>query len=1045
LSTLLPLQFRGVDQAADPKAQPPGTLVRAENCAMDKARRLIKRRGIAAHTKATFDGGSAGPNLSTATHLLTRGSDLALVDPEFSRTYSAERVKWQKVGRPSPLRMTHRGLIDSTRSVSQVDVIAYGNLLVTVYVSGYNGLVAPMPNLYAKVEDIETGATVLPPVLLLEGAAWPRVHVSGTRAIFTCSDVNGAIWAGYLDMADFTHGAALVDATAAVFAPCDSVIVSPAGGSGPTLYIVYGLAAGTDRAAVAGVVLAFGFVVTIGPVAFPTASQVVQAVSIAATPAAVHILYAMAGSSSTLLRSVSPLTLASTVGPTTITNGITNNNWCVDVTIFDATRLLITNVGADSAGSFPWRMRTALRTMAAHTEDAASVRYTYSVIGMGKPFALAGRWYTLAVNAPKDHSLILNNPIPNASSLIVEIETAVSLTSLAGSPHVQMGTAENLTGWVPTRRGYTPSVAVVGGVVYVPAAYRNREPLNFQSIPIGWNLHRVEVASSPPRLAVAGPGGLCAGAAPFWFDGATTFPYGFATAPMIVELGEDATGGTSVIDVGSYTYVAVYEWRDANGVLHRSPASPPRTAAIATPTHGMRVRVACASLPQHQLPPYGPANAQTANPVSLALYRTTAGGAGVYYRLTLEPEYQVLLNDPTIGYVTLLDTKADADIGAGNPARPLATQPQLYTAEEADDVPPPALLVVASHRGRIAGIDGSKRTVWFTKDQTQDPQVAPGFNEAFTLSFASDKTALASLDEKLVVFGETTIDVVHGDGPDAAGNNNSWQIQGVQTDVGCVNPRSTVAGPMGVAFLSHRGLEMFGRDLTVSWIGKAVEDDLAAYPTITSAVLVADAHEIRFTCIALDGLTGIVLAWDYFHGIWFVRKYRDTSDTAAASVPFVDAALIGGVYTMLTAGGQVYQETVAHKLDVSTFVARTVELAWLSPSSAMAWHRVKDVSLLGTSVTDHDLELSIARDYATAYEQTKTFLAQSDATAIGPLEKCRVTLKNQKCRAMKLRVRELSPTAPGALSTGEGAIWEGLGFRVQTKEGPAKTNAAERG
>ncbi len=292
------------------------------------------------------------------------------------------------------------------------------------------------------------------------------------------------------------------------------------------------------------------------------------------------------------------------------------------------------------------------------------------------------------------------------------------------------------------------------------------------------------------------------------------------------------------------------------------------------------------------------------------------------------------------------------------------------------------------------------------------------------------------------MFGEDSIDVVHGDGPDAGGNNSTWQIQAVQTDVGCVNPRSVTHGPMGVVFESTRGIELLGRDLTITRLHDVPE----GFPDCTSAVLVASKNEIRWTYNAADGVTGVVFAWDYLHGIWFTRKYKNSAAIVhTESVAFADAALVDGVYTMATAGAQVYQETTDHKLDAGIdYVRMTVELAWLSPSSKMAWHRIKDVSLLGTSVTEHELEVAIARDYATTFEQTKTFAQQSDATAIGPLEKCRVSLINQKCRAVKLRIRDATPSGL-LVGNGDGPILEGVAFRVGTKAGPAKTNSGERG
>jgi hypothetical protein len=210
---------------------------------------------------------------------------------------------------------------------------------------------------------------------------------------------------------------------------------------------------------------------------------------------------------------------------------------------------------------------------------------------------------------------------------------------------------------------------------------------------------------------------------------------------------------------------------------------------------------------------------------------------------------------------------------------------------------------------------------------------------------------------------------------------------------------------------------------------------------------VPDEQEIRFTCTATGGATGIVLAWHYGYKVWFTRKYADLADTSAASIPFVDAALIDGVYTMLTAGGQVYRESTSTKLDNGTgFVGRDVVLAPISPGGNLAWHRVKQVALLGTSVTNHDLKISIARDYATSYEQTETFLAGSAATTIGPLEQCRVTLARQKCQAVKIRIQDITPTTPGTypVSTGDGPILEAVALRVGVKSGTPRTASGQQ-
>ncbi len=582
------------------------------------------------------------------------------------------------------------------------------------------------------------------------------------------------------------------------------------------------------------------------------------------------------------------------------------------------------------------------------------------------------------------------------------------------------------------------------GDVYIVAPYRNREPGQwYATIPVGWNLYKLTLNDGDiGRSATIGGAALCAGGAPYWFDGSTAMPYGFAHGPCIIAVSD--TGVGSMV-AGVYSYVATYSWRDAKGVLHRSSPSPPY-AATASGSRALTVSVQTASLSGRQR---ATTSVLSPNPVFIELWRTIVGGTGDHYRLSLEPLYQVLTNDARQPIVSLVDTKADASISGGGtePTAPLLSQERLYTDQgELANVPPPSFITVATHRGRIAGIGPDLRTVWLSKDATQDAMLAPGFNEALTLAFARDKTALASLDTVLVVFGEDDIDVVNGDGPDDAGGTGAgrWEIQIVHTDVGCVNPRSTVVFPGGVIFESRVGLSLLDRGLNVSWLGRSIDDTLTLYPNITSGVLVAEQTEVRWTCD--DGDTGIVLAYNYLEKLWFVRKY-------SSSVRFADAALINGVYTLLTTAGQVYRETTDHKLDNGAdYVERDILLAPISAQPGRAgwsndnlgWSRVKDLTCMGTSVTDHDLEISFAHDYATEFSQTKLFTAGSDVTAPGPLEKSRVTCVTQKCQAVQIRIRDLTPTAYD-VSTGDGPIFESLSLRVAAIDGNARTGAGQRG
>ncbi len=1042
MTSLLQVQFQGVNEGDDPKNLPPGTLLKADNCAMDKARRLVKRAGTTGLAKTAI----SGSNVAAGERFITNGSNLALSDGQTAFTYVDALAKWNPIDRPPSLLATNRPLLDSTRSVDAVDTAIYGDLLISYYV------VSGSRSSFVQVENTVTGESVLPPTFVSGTAdyAFPRVLVSGTTAHLLVSIPTGILASPLaLTTLTLTTGTFIVaDSVVATATKFDAVIGASA--SGTTLYVAYELDAGASRTKIASYVLSTYAAIT----SITYTGTTVRAICLAYGSASSRILLISSNGGAGIVLSTTDVNLGAVSGPTAIYGPIGADT--LFIAEHSATQMLIgRGRGGAAAGdtAVASSLYTSLWSIAAPAEVAASVRLTYGLVSPSKPWKTASRWYACVVVFPRPTLVAASSAstTPAVSSAVVEIETADSLTGVVDATHPHVATLENQTGWVPPAGHLTKPSVDSAGAVYVVAAYRNREPGHwYTATPVGWNLHRLRVNSGDiSRPAPLGSGALCAGAAPYWFDSASAMPYGFAHAPCIESITDTGAGAMAA---GVYSYIATYAWRDADGRLHRSTPSLP-LSGTAGANRALTVVVSSSSLSSKQRVLFG---IYAPNPIFIEIWRTTVGGVGNHYRLSLEPLYQVLTNDPKAATVNLVDTKADAEIGAGSNTAPLTAQEQLYTEQgELANVPPPSLITVATHKNRLAGIAGDLHTVWFSKDSTSDLTQAPGFNEALTLSFSEEKTALASLNAVLVVLGEDGIDVVHGEGPDDTGAG-TWTVQRVQTDVGCVNPRSVVTTPMGVLFQSRRGIELLSSGLEVSWVGHSVDDTLAAYPTITSAVLVAAEEEVRFTCNEADGSNGIVLVWDYGYKIWFVRRYKDVADTATVDVAFVDAALIDGVYTMLTAGGQVYRETTAHKLDNGTgYVEMDIILANISAqpgrsgwaNANLGFSRVKDITLLGTSVTNHDLKVSVAHDYSASYAYTKTFIAGSAATTVGPKELCRTSPATQKCQAIKIRIQDITPTTPGTypVSTGDGPIIEALALRVKALEGPARTSAGQQG
>jgi len=1040
---LLQVQFQGVDEGLDPKALPPGTMLKAENCAMDKARRLVKRAGTAGLVKTT----TAGGTIAAGARLLTNGVDTGVLDGAKAYNYAAPISLWQAIDRPPCLHATKRTLLDSTRSIAAVDIAIYGDMIVSVYQEAGTGAV------YWQVDVLSTGASLVPPTgFTTNGANNPRVLVSGTSA-YIFAAVSLGIQVQELSLTTLQLQGLLPTVLAVTgVAPSMFDVVIGTSASGTTLYLAYDLTGGgaSDVTLKSFVLSTF---VAVGTVSYTGTSVVSICLAYGALSSRILLIYSETSGTTTRLVSTT-VNLGAVAGPTTIlTSAVVPNT--VFIAEDTATNALVGVQRNASTASTAEQLTTTLYSIAAHVAVAASNRITYGLFFPSKPWRTGGRWYTAAIAYVHPGTAGTADAAPSESSVVVDLWTAASGGAQDGfqdGPHLHVATLENQTGRgapvaiytsAPTL-GYVAKTAVsASGDVYVAAAYRNRESLHwYMDVPVGWSLFKLTTGGDGLDLyrpTTLGAGALLAGAAPAWYDGAAVQPYGFAHAPCIISISDTGAGAMAA---GSYSYVATFMWRDANGVVHRSTPSGPLTGTAGA-SRALTVVVSTTTLSNKMhVDNYAPGGGL--NPVMIELWRTTVGGTGPHYRLSLNPLYQVLNNDLSVASVSLVDTKADANIGAGSNTAVLSAQEQLYTdAGELANVPPPPFTTVTTHRNRFAGIDASEFVVWLSKDATSDMTQAPGFNEALTLSFATKKKALGSLDTTLIVYGEDDIDIIQGDGPDDTGAGTGWQIQPVQSDVGCINPRSVVTCPAGNLFLSRRGLELIDRGLTITWIGRVIDDTLALFPNITSAVLVAEQTEVRWTLD--DGETGLVLVWDYENKCWFTRVYNDASDTDADSIRFVDASLIDGVYTLLTAGGQVYRETTAHKLDGGlTYVERDIILAPISPSGNLAWHRVKDLTVMGTSVTNHDLEVSVAHDYSATYGYTKRFLAGDDVTATGPLEKCRVSPAVQKCQAVQIRIRDLAPSTY-AVTTGDGPILEALALRVGVKSGPAKTAAGQQG
>lgn len=1035
MADLIQLPFRaGLEEGTDAKQLPSGALKVGKNVRQDKLGRVVKRHG----TQYLSDETAAGGDITVGARLFEAGDGgLGLIDGTDAHVFAESLSFWQKVDRVPKLRATKRPLCDSGKSAHAVDVALSGNLLVTVWMTAsevFGAGSASDQEIAVQVHDVTTWAVVMPPTQVVSAGRHPRVVINGTKAVIFWTNSSGQLRYRDLPLTTLVLGTAASLWTGLVASSMFDVHVD-----GTTFHV----AANVSGTGVRIQTLSAAYASAAGPTTVAALSSNLADVCIHATSGeSGYVAWAEQGIGGTVeLATYNPSTTAVTVGPTTMASPTEVDSVFVRRQSSTTALLGWGHESTDTAGYYA--MTTELITGSSHAVTANTVRTTTDVLPISRPWKVGSQWYvavaTMSISAA-------DNSVAASSSVVVEISLDAYTAAVATHPHVatlenQIGAPRELEAATPSWiRGWTVPVDADGFAYCCSMAVH--EPWISEDLVPARSVHvsRLDDQGDIWRPLTNGRVTMIVSAAPGIYDGLTVQPYGFARAPHVVNV--TGGGGGSVVN-GVYLYSVVLVRRNPDGTLQRSIPSNlfSRTAS----TGSNILRIAGASLSGKVTERTGFAASQS--PTFVELYRSTVGSS-ILYKLTFEPADNIVANSPTAAFVTFEDTRADSSIASGA-AVALASRPQLYTNSELDDLPPPAATTGEVHKNRFWLIASDELTLWASKDASEDLTLAPGFNEELTLGFATRKKALASLDEKLVVFGERDIDVIYGNGPTASGEGNDWQIARVQSDVGTTNPRSVAVCPAGVVFLSARGFELLDRGLVVKYIGDRVEDTLASYPVVTSAVVVPVEEEVRWTCNNDDASDGVVIVWNYRINAWYVRTYWNEANEAYGEA-VADARLIGGVYTMLLPDGYVIRETTDAATDVrfdgTHYVPMDVQVP-VYPSGPAGWHRLKDVQIVGQSLSNHRLTVEIARDFAASFEQSKTWAEGTDVTTIGPLEQARVTLKHQKRQAAVVRITDAAPTddVTYPIGTGQGPALEMLGLYVGRKTGPAKVSSGRKG
>jgi hypothetical protein len=382
-----------------------------------------------------------------------------------------------------------------------------------------------------------------------------------------------------------------------------------------------------------------------------------------------------------------------------------------------------------------------------------------------------------------------------------------------------------------------------------------------------------------------------------------------------------AAGSGTNLAAGTYSYCAVSVWEDSNGDLHRSAPSPV-VSRVHNGTAGI-VATLRAHFPSMLDLDCGGQRWR------FELYRTEAGGSTFYYQgfATAAPDSTVVFAE---------DSTTDVA---------LATHRTLYiTGGVLPNEPPPALSELCVHQDRLWGISAQDPT-YLHCSKVKEVGIAPEFNAALVVHLDEPAVALASCDDKLLVFTRTGARVIVGDGPDALGAGTFAPPEPVVSSLGASGPKAARSIPLGVLVHSPVGFQLIGRDLSAVDVD-FLKETWAPTRRIGASYNFAARQQVWF--VPERPSTTELVVFDYSRGQ--LRAYYWSLVPNNLTHLHDLAAVSGTPYVLARASGP---DAKLYKLSTTAFddddvpVSFEVESGWFAPDGLNGDCRFRAVAVLG--------------------------------------------------------------------------------------------------
>lgn len=485
-----------------------------------------------------------------------------------------------------------------------------------------------------------------------------------------------------------------------------------------------------------------------------------------------------------------------------------------------------------------------------------------------------------------------------------------------------------------------------------------------------------------------------AGAKPTMFDGFSAHEHNFAWYPArwIETQTSSGSGKLNAGGTATHLWCLVYEWEDALGQIHRSTPSRINTTAMGVGKNEITI-----DLREELWATHGGAGFAWAalTKVRVVAYRTIADGTRLYRDSVLGTD-AAFSSSIVIGGAS---SPTDADLQLNDP---------LYTdGDILDNEGGPPCGLVCYHEDRLF-LGKLEEANEIAASQPFVQGEAPRFNEALRFTVDEKPTAIAGLDEKLVIWSERNIFVV-GDcaGPPATGGLTGWRADLVSSETGCTEPRSVCLTRDGLGFMGSKGYALLNRGLQVEWIGLPAKGYFDTYSEITSAAVDSDGEHLIISAKRGNAPTTSV------RHVYNLTTKQWTIDLILVGV-IADAAVIwdgskGGYrHAFLLDQGQGYieDEDVWTDGSAGTKVTWSITTAWLKMQEILqAWQFVRNAYLFGEFSECWGFSVEVGYDYDNAYTTTYTY----DAAKLATLTRDQVVLDFEfmTCQAVRLRITEL--------------------------------------